>query len=249
MTKSKDLPKPKIEASSTEERLKTDFITLSSHQLRTPLSAIKWFAEILLTQRKGKLNKNQLEYIREIQRSNERAIALVSDLLQVSRVSEGKLHLDLAEADLPTLIEEVIDSNRSFLTNKGIVLHLEILNGPLPNIFVDKAKIRRVAQNILLNAIKYTPKGGQINVILKNNSDDVICAISDNGVGIPADQQNKIFERFYRATNVLRIEPDGTGLGLFIAKSLVEAHRGKVWFESEEGKGTTVSFSLPFRKK
>lgn len=242
-------PKPKEKTTSTEERLKTDFITLSSHQLRTPLSAIKWFIEILLTQRNGKLNKKQVEYLLEIQRSNERAIALVGDLLQVSRISEGKLHLDLIQADLATLIEEVVDSSRLLMTNKNTTFHLEIINGPLPKILMDKTKIRRAAQNILMNAIKYTPKGGHVNVILKKNSRDVVCSITDNGIGIPADQQNKVFERFYRATNASRMDPEGTGLGLYITKSLIEAHKGKIWFESEEGKGTTVYFSLPFGKK
>ncbi len=232
-----------------EEQLKTDFIALSSHQLRTPLSAVKWFTEILLTQRAGRLNKKQVDYLHEIQRSNERSIALVSDLLQVSRVQEGKLHLDLSEVDMSNIIEEVFDSNRLLMTGKNITFHLEIINGPLTKIFVDKVKIRRVAQNILLNSIKYTPKGGHVDVVIKKNSGDIICSISDNGVGIPADQQNRIFSRFYRATNVSRIEPDGTGLGLFIAKALVEAHKGKIWFESAEDKGTTFYFSLPFGKK
>lgn len=235
--------------SSMEERLKTDFITLSSHQLRTPLSAIKWFTEILMNQRNGKLNKKQLEYLQEIYHSNERAIALVNDLLQVSRVQEGKLHLDLSSVDLSTLVEEVIDADRSLLTVNNISFRLEIINGPLPRLMVDKVKIKRVTQNLLTNAIKYTQKNGHIDVVLKNAQKEVVCSVSDNGIGIPADQQGKIFERFFRASNVSRVQPDGTGLGLFIAKSLVEAHKGKVWFISQEGKGTTFYFSIPVPKK
>lgn len=232
-----------------EERLKTDFITLSSHQLRTPLSAIKWFAEILMTQRNGKLNKKQVEYLKEIQHSTERAISLVNDLLQVSRVDQKKMHLDLSEIDSINLLEEVVESYHSLMVNKNLTFHMEIINGPLPIIKGDKVKIRRVMQNLLLNAIKYTPKGGHIEVMLKNDTKDIICSIADNGIGIPADEQNKIFERFFRSVSATRVEPDGTGLGLYIAKALVEVHKGKIWFESQEGKGTTFYFSMPIIRK
>ncbi|HLC44998.1 MAG: hypothetical protein A2722_02450 [Candidatus Doudnabacteria bacterium RIFCSPHIGHO2_01_FULL_50_11] len=231
--------------SSLEESLKTDFITLSSHQLRTPLSAVKWFTEIMMTQRNGKLNQKQLEYLREIYRSNERAIALVNDLLQVSRVQEGKLHLDLTDVDLKSLVDEIIDSHRSQLTANTISYNFQVINGPLPKLALDKVKIRRVFQNLLNNAIQYTPRGGSVQITLKNSPREIVCSITDTGVGIPADQQSKIFDRFYRGTNVSKIQPDGTGLGLYIAKSLIEAHRGKIWFESTEGEGATFYFSLP----
>lgn len=230
-----------------EERLKTDFVTLSSHQLRTPLSAVKWFTEIVMTERAGKLNRKQMDYLREIHRSNERAIALVNDLLQVSRVQEGKLHLDLTPVDVVALTQEMIEANRALLTANDISLDLQVINGPVPKMQIDKAKIKRVIQNILSNAIKYTPRGGGVQVILKNTAKEVAVSITDSGVGIPADQQSRVFERFFRGTNVTKIQPDGTGLGLFIAKSLVEAHHGKIWFESTEGEGTVFHFSLPHR--
>lgn len=235
--------------SSLEERLKTDFVTLSSHQLRTPLSAVKWFTEILLTQRAGKLNKKQQDYLKEIHRSNERAIALVNDLLQVSRVQEGKLHLDPSEVDLPALVQEVIDADRALINANRIAINVEIIRSPLPKISVDKIKIRRIIQNLLSNSVKYTPHGGHVEVRVKNAGREVICSFSDSGVGIPADQQSKIFERFFRGTNVTKLQPDGTGLGLFIAKSLIEAHGGKIWFQSIEGQGTTFYFSLPVKKR
>lgn len=235
--------------SSREEKLKTDFVTLSSHQLRTPLSAIKWFIEILLTQRAGKLNKKQVDYLKEVQRSNERAIALVNDLLQVSRVHEGKLHLDLAESDLAQLVEEAVDAHRSLMTNNNISFHFEILNGPLPIVLVDRVKVRRVISNLLSNAVKYTPRGGSVRVVVKKEPRELVCSFSDTGVGIPADEQDQLFQRFFRGSNVSKIQPDGTGLGLYIAKSLVEVHKGKIWFESEEGKGTTFYFSLPITQK
>ncbi len=241
--------KPKQEPSQMEEQLKTDFVTLSSHQLRTPLSAVKWFTEILLTERNGKLNKKQIEYLKEIQRSNERAIALVNDLLQVSRVQEGKLHLDLIAVDLSSLVEEVVDASRSLMTNNDISFHLEVVNGPIPRLKLDKVKVRRAIQNILSNAIKYTPRGGRVDVMIKRDSKEVLCSIADTGVGIPPDQQPHIFERFFRGGNITRIEPDGTGLGLYIAKSMIEAHGGKIWFESAEGRGTIFYFSLPIDRK
>jgi len=232
---------------SLEEQLKTDFITLSSHQLRTPLSAVKWFTEILLKQKSGKLNKKQQDYLSEIHRSNERAIALVNDLLQVSKVESGKLHLDLVKVDLAALLEEVINANALSLQNKKVTYHYEIVDGPLPPVKVDKTKIKRVFQNLFSNAIGYTPKGGRIDVVLKKAPKDIICSISDSGMGIPSSQQDDIFSKFFRGSNAVKTQPDGTGLGLFIAKSLVEAHGGKIWFESEEGKGAVFYFSLPIK--
>jgi signal transduction histidine kinase len=234
---------------SLEEQLKTDFVTLSSHQLRTPLSAIKWFTEILLQQKAGKLNKKQVDYLDEIHRSNERAIALVNDLLQVSRVEAGKLHLDLAKADLSSLLEEVIGANQLSLESNQLTYHFEIIRGPLPQVKIDKTKIKRVFQNLFSNAIKYSPRGGHIEIKLKRTENDVIFSVADLGLGIPIEQQERLFQKFFRGSNAAKIEPDGTGLGLFIAKSLIEAHKGKIWFESTEGKGTTFYFSIPIIRK
>lgn len=234
---------------SLEEQLKTDFITLSSHQLRTPLSAVKWFTEILLKQRAGKLNKKQVDYLDEIYRSNERAISLVNDLLQVSRVEEGKLHLDLVKVDLTSLLEEVIGANKLSLESNQLSFHYEIVEGPLPLVNIDKTKIKRVFQNLLSNAISYSARGGHIDIVLKKNKKEIIFSVADSGIGIPKDQQEKLFDKFFRGSNAAKIQPNGTGLGLFIAKSLVEAHKGRIWFESTEGKGTTFYFSLPIVRK
>ena len=230
---------------SLEEQLKTDFVTLSSHQLRTPLSAVKWFTEILLQQKTGKLNKKQVDYVNEIHRSNERAIALVNDLLQVSRVEAGKLHLDLSKVDLSSLLDEVIGANKLSLESNQLSFHFEIVRGPLPLVNIDKAKIKRVFQNLLSNSINYSSRGGHIDIALKKTEKDIVFSVADSGVGIPVEQQERLFEKFFRGSNAAKIQPDGTGLGLFIAKSLVEVHKGKIWFESTEGKGTTFYFSLP----
>lgn len=238
--------KPK-KTNTLEEQLQTDFITLSSHQLRTPLSAVKWFVEIMMTQRAGKLNKKQMDYLKEIYHSNERAIALVNDLLQVSRVQQDKMHLDLVKADIGSLVEEVLDAHRSLLKSKKISFKLEIINGPLPQMLVDKVKVRRIIQNLLTNAVNYTSDGGNIEVMVKKDGRTILCAIRDSGIGIPSDEQEKIFSLFFRGSNVTKVQTNGTGLGLFIAKSLVGVHKGKIWFESQEGKGTTFYFTLPIR--
>ena len=187
--------------------------------------------------------------MQEVHNSNERAIALVNDLLQVSRVQEGILHLDVSQTDLPKLIEDAVDSHRALMDNSGVSYDLEIINGPLPEITVDKVKIRRVIQNLLGNAIKYTPRGGSVKVIVKREPKQIVCSFTDTGVGVPINEQSRIFERFFRGSNVTKIQPDGTGLGLFIAKSLIQAHKGKIWFESTEGHGATFYFSLPVTKK
>lgn len=231
------------------EKLKTDFISLSSHQLRTPLSAVKWFTEILMSQRSGKLNKKQLGYVKEIHHSNERAIALVNDLLQVSRVQEGKLHLDVSSFDLAGLVEEVVDANRTEINSRDISVDYKVINGPLDKVSADKIKLRRVIENLLSNAIRYTPRGGKVELKLKDAGKNIECSVADSGVGIPQDQQESVFSKFFRATNVTKIQPDGTGLGLFIARALIEAHGGKIWFESAENLGTTFFFSIPVKAK
>jgi len=237
----------KNSAKTSVEQLQSDFVSLSSHQLRTPLSAIKWFTEILLKQRTGKLNRKQIDYLREIQNSTERAIALVNDLLQVSRVQEGKLHLDLTTIDFAALASEIIELYRSKFESGKISVNFEVLHGPLPQVHADKIKLKRVFENVLANAIHYTPTNGSVDIKLKRNDGEILCSIIDTGVGIPQDQQNTVFTKFFRATNAAKIQPDGTGLGLFIARALLSAHGGKIWFESSEGTGTTFFFTVPLK--
>src|SRR3989344_8890030 len=227
--------------------IQSDFVTIASHQLRTPLSAIKWYAEILLSGRQGALNKKQTDHLQEIYRSNERAINLVNDLLDVSRIQEGQIHLEVRPIRIEKVIEEVVDNYNTLIKSSKVNVDFQIVNGPLPEVEADQDKIKRVVMNLLSNAIKYTPAGGRIQMILEKSKHYITVSVVDSGVGIPKEDESKIFEKFFRSQNVIKLAPDGTGLGLYIAKSLVEAMGGKIGFDSEEGKGTTFHFTIPLK--
>src|SRR3989338_685750 len=227
------------------KNIEYDFVTLASHQLRTPLSAIKWYCEILLSRRPGKLSKKQEQHLQEIYRSNDRAINLVNDLLDVSRIQEGSIHLELRPIHVEKVIEETLDNLGTLITASKIRVNFEIKSGPLPVVEADADKLKRAVTSLLSNALKYTPAGGSIGVSLEKKSDSVLVTISDSGVGIPKAEQGRVFEKFFRSPNVIKLAPDGTGLGLFITKSLVEVMGGKIGFTSQEGQGTTFFFTVP----
>ncbi len=232
------------------DNITSDFVSLASHQLRTPLSAIKWNTEILMMQKSGgKLNKKQLSYLREIYRSTERAISLVNDLLDVSRIQEGHIHLEYRPIKVEDVIAEIIDNFSTLIKSSQVSINLEIINGPIPKIETDGEKLKRIIINLLSNSIKYTPAKGKISLSVAKNKNHIKISVEDSGVGIPKTDQIKIFAKFFRSPNVIRMVPDGTGLGLFIAKSLVVAMGGKIGFKSLEGKGTIFYFTLPLKAK
>lgn len=227
------------------DHIQTDFVTLASHQLRTPLSGIKWYIEMLLSGRAGKLTEKQAEYLKQIYRSNERAINLVNDLLDVSLIEEGHVHLELRPVKVEQVVEEILDNFSALIKSSKVRVNFHIVGGPLPPAIADAEKLKRVIVNLLSNSVKYTSGGGLIEIKVQPNQHHLIFSIADSGVGIPVADQRSVFQKFYRGQNVARLSPDGTGLGLFIAKSLIGAMGGKIWFESEEGKGTSFYFTLP----
>lgn len=230
------------------ESIKSDFVSLASHQLRTPLSAIKWYTEMLMAQKNGRLTAKQEEYLKEIYRSNERAINLVNDLLDVSRIQEGEIHLEFRPTKVEQVVQEIIDSFNTLIRAGKVSINFEILNGPLPPVETDQGKLKRIIINLLSNSIKYTPSQGKIRLVVEKSDEHLTVSVSDSGVGIPEEDQPKVFDKFFRGKNVIKLSPDGTGLGLFIAKSLVEAMGGEIGFSSEEGKGTTFYVKLPLKQ-
>lgn len=225
-----------------------EFVNLTSHQLRTPLSGSKWMLELLQKSDTGNLNKQQKEYIEKIYSSNERMIALVNDLLEVSRIDQGEAKLYLQPTDLVAIIRSIVSEKEKEVKKKGLQVTITVEQEPFPQVVSEFNKIKQALGNIITNAITYTPAGGKVTIDLKVQDGMALGSVADTGLGIPKAQQASIFNKFFRGSNILSVETSGTGLGLYISKSFVEASGGKLWFKSMEGKGTTFYFTLPLAK-
>ncbi len=233
------------------DKAKTEFVSLASHQLRTPLSTVNWYAEMLLAGDVGDLNEKQKKYLEEVYRSNQRMVELVNALLDVASFELGTFVMDPELLDILKLAKNVIREQKPQIDLRNITLTFSC-EKKVPFIKADPKLIRMVVQNILSNAVKYTSQGGKIafSIALKDKN-NVLLKISDTGYGIPKNQQDKIFTKLFRADNVRNKDTDGTGLGLYIAKSIVENSGGKIWFKSTGGKGdmgSTFYVELPLHK-
>jgi signal transduction histidine kinase len=226
------------------ERQKSEFVSVASHQLRTPLSAIKWFAELLLDPMKGKLNPEQKEYVDNIFHSTERVITLVNSLLNVSRIESKRVAITPQPTDMVQLIQSLVTEQTPLAEKrhqKIVIQHQQ----EVPQISLDPAFISEAIGNILSNAVKYSPDGSQITVTTSLDRAYLKITVQDQGLGIPVSSQAKVFTKFFRADNVVRKETEGTGLGLYVAKEIIEASGGTISFTSEEDKGTTFDIRLP----
>lgn len=233
------------------EKMKTEFVSISAHQLRTPLSAIKWTLRMLLDGDLGEISPEQRNFLEKTYWSNERMITLINDLLDVTRIEEGRYLYKPILADFEPIVQFVINSYKEEFEKKKLEIRFNKPEKKLPRAVVDVEKIRLVIENLLDNAVRYTPPGGRVTISLRyvEKEKEIEFSIKDTGVGIPGDQQERVFTKFFRGVNVMRMETEGTGLGLFISKNIIEAHGGKIWFESEEGEGTTFYFTLPLKEE
>lgn len=225
------------------DQIKSQFVSLASHQLRTPATIIKWGTEILLKTMGEKITEKEKEQVQRIYRGSQRMVELVNDLLNVSRLESGRLIFKVEEKQLEEMIDSVVKEYQPYLEKKNTKLVVEKPLTPLAKVNIDEEKIRQVIIILLDNAIKYSPEGSEIKIKVEQRGEEILYQTKDRGVGIPKNQQNQIFTRFFRADNVS--QKPGTGLGLFLAKGLVEACNGKIWFESEEEKGAVFYFTLP----
>lgn len=227
------------------DKAKTEFVSLTSHQLRTPLSAINWFVEMLNSGETGGLNEIQKNYLEIIRKTSKRMTELVNSLLNVARIELGNFAVEPQLTDINLLAEISVEELRPLLIGKNLNLELDI-DRSVPKIFVDVKLTSMIFQNLITNAIKYSYADGKIILSVKNGEHEIIISVNDNGIGIPKSNSGKIFTKFYRADNTAKIKTEGTGLGLYIIKNILEQTGGKIWFISEENEGSTFSVAIPY---
>jgi len=226
------------------DEAKDEFISMASHQLRTPLTSIKGYISMVLEGDAGEINDDQKQMLNQAFLSSQRMVYLIADLLNVSRLRTGKFVIEPVETWLPDVVEGEIKQLYESAKARGLTIHF---NKPehFPTVMLDETKIRQVIMNFADNALYYTPLGGTIPIELKEDKNTIQYIVTDTGIGVPRSMQHKLFTKFYRAENAQRARPDGTGLGLFMAKKVIVASGGAIIFKSKEGKGSTFGFSFP----
>ncbi|TSC85604.1 MAG: sensory transduction histidine kinase [Parcubacteria group bacterium Gr01-1014_8] len=229
------------------DKAKSEFVSLASHQLKTPLTSIRWLSEALLGGKAGELVEKEKEYVSQILDANRRMVEMVNELLNVSKIELGTFATDLEEFDVCDLLARVVEEQKHMVDAKSIALRC-ICASDVPHLQGDKAMVRMILQNLVSNAIKYTLAKGSVECEITTGGarqDMLFIRVSDTGIGIPKAEQGRVFEKLHRASNAAELVPDGTGLGLYVVKSIAEKTGGNATFDSIEGKGTTFRVSVP----
>lgn len=223
---------------------KNEFVSIVSHELRTPMTSIKGYTDLLLKGAAGDLSEPQMRFLSTVKTNVDRMAELVQELLDISRIEAGRVRLKIEPLDIKHLMFEVSETVAETIRKNELTLVIAI-DSALPTVHADKSRIIQVLLNLVSNAYRYTSAGGKITISVFPVDGAIQVDVADTGIGIPPDEQEKIFERFYRADHPLVRQQTGTGLGLPIARSLIELHRGKLWLESRVNQGSTFSFTLP----
>ena len=225
------------------DRLKDEFVALVSHELRTPLTSIRGYLELVLDGEPANLTDEQRQFLGVVERNSDRLQRLVGDLLFVAQVDAGRLALELDHLDAAEVGAEAVEAARPAADQKG--LELRLTGDPHAKLVGDRARLSQLVDNLVSNAIKFTPAGGHVEVAIRDGDGDVTIEISDSGMGISTDEQERLFQRFYRTAAATSQAIPGTGLGLAISKAIVDAHEGTIELGSSEGKGTTFRVTIP----
>lgn len=244
--RAKDALEGELEKTKKLDQQKTEFLSVAAHQLRTPSSGVKWVLDMAVKGDLGKLTADQKKYLGRGLENISRMTHVIDDLLNVARIEEQRFAYQFKKIDFSKLVKDVINDFEGKLKKKKLKLKLNLK--PIPQIQADEEKIRMVISNLIDNAILYTLKG-YIEISLSKKGSGILFSIKDTGVGIPKDAQDQIFTKFFRAKNILQIHQNGSGLGLYVVKDIVEKHNGKVWFESKEDQGTTFFIELAAKQK
>ncbi len=236
----------RIRAVKEVERVKSEFISMVGHQLRTPISSTRWIIESLLEGDLGELSQNQKEYLNELYKSNEKLRKFLNELLNVIRLEEFSPKIDLIKINLKDLIKNIISRYNSLINTNKLFIDLK---GEDVEIISDLNLLDLILDNLISNALRYSFENGKVLISIEKKKNNAQIMINDSGIGIPKNQQKKIFQKFFRAKNALKKDPEGTGLGLYLSKRAVEILDGNIWFVSQENRGTTFYLSLPLEKK
>ena len=227
------------------DKMKSDFVSNVSHELRTPLTSIKGSVDNMLDGLTGSLNEKQVRYLSRIKSNTDRLSRLINDLLDLSRIEAGRVEVRPTTLPLAALAEEVAEHLKALAAEKLIRIEVPSAD-PSVTVWADRDKVTQVLTNLIGNAVKFTPQGGKVSVAVEKNGNDYIqISVADTGPGILPEERNRIFSKFYQVANIEKQKPKGSGLGLAISKALVEMHGGKIWMESEIGRGSTFYFTLP----
>lgn len=229
------------------DEAKDEFVSMASHQLRTPLTSVKGYISMVLEGDAGKITPTQKRLLEEAFTSSERMVHLISDFLNVSRLQTGKFVIDKSQVDLSELVGQEVDGLKATAEARSLKLHYR-KPSYFPLLFIDEGKLRQVLMNFIDNAIYYSMERTTITVKLRVEDGDAVLEVHDTGIGVPESEQKRLFTKFFRATNARRQRPDGTGIGLFLAKKVIAAHGGSMVFSSIEGEGSVFGFRLPIKK-
>jgi signal transduction histidine kinase len=229
------------------DKAKDEFVGMASHQLRTPLTSVKGYISMVIDGDAGKITDSQKQLLNEAFNSSERMVSLINDFLNVSRIQTGKFIIEKNTLDLPNLIEQELNNLQPNAAAHGVKFNY-IKPTDFPTTIADEGKIRQVVMNFLDNAIYYSPDNTAVDVCAAVQNDEIIFTVKDRGIGVPMSERSQLFTKFYRASNAKRKRPDGTGVGLYLAKKIITDHGGSLIFESTEGKGSTFGFRLPIKK-
>lgn len=231
------------------ERMKLDFVSMASHELKTPLTSIIGYLSVFLNENRGNVRREEMELLEKSFVSAQQLLTLIQNILNVNKIERDQLSVHMEPTDLYAILLKATDDLSNLAKQKNIILNLTQPRSSLPKVMVDPVRIAEVVTNLVANALNYTNPGGQVTIFIQASPTEITTSITDTGVGIPKEALPRLFSKFFRVSNITQQASKGTGLGLYIAKSIINKMNGKIWVESELGKGSRFSFVLPVASK